>query len=87
MEPYYGEDFGEILDHRFPLDKRKRRNIEYHVKWKEYSNGMPTWETAEKLRGCREIVDKYHHRYPAVPHPYKLPGNQIEGEDEYELNQ
>ncbi|MBW0538549.1 hypothetical protein O181_078264 [Austropuccinia psidii MF-1] len=63
-----GEEWevSQILD-----SKRKRRNLWYLVEWKGFSQDSErsTWEPAESLKNCPELVKDFHSLYPDKPGP------------------
>ncbi|MBW0499694.1 hypothetical protein O181_039409 [Austropuccinia psidii MF-1] len=56
----------QILD-----SKLKRRNLWYLVQWKGFSQDSErsTWEPAENLKTCPELVKYFHSLYPNKPGP------------------
>eukprot|EP01126_Amoeba_proteus_P033264 TRINITY_DN3262_c0_g1_i32.p1 TRINITY_DN3262_c0_g1~~TRINITY_DN3262_c0_g1_i32.p1 ORF type:complete len:178 (-),score=41.36 TRINITY_DN3262_c0_g1_i32:193-726(-) len=43
--------------------KRKHNGqIEYQLKWKGYPSSQNTWETVDKLDGCRALVEKFEEK-------------------------
>ena len=50
------------------LDSRRRyRKLQYLVRWLGYGMDSDTWEPAENLAGCAELVNDFHVAYPMKP--------------------
>ncbi|MBW0547605.1 hypothetical protein O181_087320 [Austropuccinia psidii MF-1] len=52
----------------------KRRKLWYLVEWKGFSQDseISTWESAENLKNCFELVKDFHSLYPDKPGPNSL---------------
>ncbi|MBW0519459.1 hypothetical protein O181_059174 [Austropuccinia psidii MF-1] len=59
-------EVSQILD-----AKLKRRKLWYVVEWKGFSQDSErsTWEPAENLKNCPELVKDFHSLYPDKPGP------------------
>ncbi|MBW0539519.1 hypothetical protein O181_079234, partial [Austropuccinia psidii MF-1] len=59
-------EVSQILD-----SKLKRRKLWYLVEWKGFSQDSErsTWEPAENLKNCPELVKDFHSLYPEKPGP------------------
>ncbi|MBW0579836.1 hypothetical protein O181_119551 [Austropuccinia psidii MF-1] len=59
-------EVSQVLD-----SKLKRRKLWYLVEWKGFSQDLErsTWEPAENLRNCPELVKDFHSLYPDKPGP------------------
>ncbi|MBW0548802.1 hypothetical protein O181_088517 [Austropuccinia psidii MF-1] len=59
-------EVSQILD-----SKLKRRKLWYLVEWKDFSQDSErsTWEPAENLKNCPELVNDFHSLYPEKPGP------------------
>ncbi|MBW0498439.1 hypothetical protein O181_038154 [Austropuccinia psidii MF-1] len=51
--------------------KIKRGKLDYLVEWKGFSQGpeRSTWEPAENLNNCPELIKEFHSLYPEKPGP------------------
>lgn len=47
----------------------RTRRIEYLVQWAGYAYIRTTWEPAENLENCTELVDEFHTANPTRPRP------------------
>jgi hypothetical protein len=54
----------QILDSR-----RRRRRLEYLVKWKGYPISDNSWEPATNVANSPQLLDEFHSDYPAKPRP------------------
>ncbi|MBW0583745.1 hypothetical protein O181_123460 [Austropuccinia psidii MF-1] len=59
-------EVSQILDSKF-----KKRKLWYLVEWKGFSQDpeRSTWEPAENLKNCPELVKDFHFLYPDKPGP------------------
>ncbi|MBW0478437.1 hypothetical protein O181_018152 [Austropuccinia psidii MF-1] len=59
-------EVSQILD-----SKLKRGKLWYYVEWKGFSQDseISTWEPAENLKNCPELVKDFHSLYPNKPGP------------------
>ena len=51
-----------ILDSR-----RRRKTIQYLIRWEGYGPEDDTWEPVESLQGSQELLDGFHKTYPKKP--------------------
>ena len=54
----------EILDSR-----RRRRRLEYLVRWSGYGPADDSWEPEANVESASELVREFHQRYPSKPGP------------------
>ncbi|MBW0549850.1 hypothetical protein O181_089565 [Austropuccinia psidii MF-1] len=66
IEDEYKWEVSQILD-----SKLKIRKLWYPVEWKGFSQDLErsTWEPAENLKNCPELVKNFHSLYPDKPPP------------------
>ena len=58
----------QIIDSR-ACGRGRNRRIEYLVQWAGYAYIRTTWEPADNLENCDELVAEFHEVHPEKPRP------------------
>lgn len=57
----------EVIDSQI-----RKKQLEYRIRWKEYSESDDTWEPIGNLEHSRDVIGQFHQEFPEAIRPTDL---------------